>query len=277
MCFICFKMYRKCFMKKGGRGLIFQNEFAIIITKSKMEKREEKMDRNRKNFTLIELLVVIAIIAILAGMLLPALKKARDAAKETQCTSNLKQLGTATTMYCSDSDDQLPEVSNNTGRLLRNHLARYLGIPDSEKSMRGMMFCPAHDDVAPVNENTRYFSSYQVTLVWNARCDGHAWEWTPDSSAYYGGRMTKLSSGVALMSSRQPKYSSWNNSILAPDPVTNTLVEGYDGLKEVFIHGRKAPFLFVSGAVSSRRGPFTLKWISVDGRAIQTFDLNLIR
>jgi prepilin-type N-terminal cleavage/methylation domain-containing protein len=61
-----------------------------------------------RGFTLIELLVVIAIIAILAAMLLPALTKAKQKAARTACTSNLRNLALAMSMYTHDSNDMMP-------------------------------------------------------------------------------------------------------------------------------------------------------------------------
>ena len=65
-------------------------------------------DTKRRGFTLIELLVVIAIIAILAAILFPVFAQARAKARQTACLSNMKQIGTALSMYTQDADETLP-------------------------------------------------------------------------------------------------------------------------------------------------------------------------
>ncbi len=78
---------------------------------------EVPVDRNplkrNKGFTLIELLVVIAIIAILAGMLLPALAKAKEQGRKALCVSNLRQISIGTTMYADDNKETFYNVGGD--------------------------------------------------------------------------------------------------------------------------------------------------------------------
>jgi prepilin-type N-terminal cleavage/methylation domain-containing protein len=68
----------------------------------------------RNGFTLIELLVVIAIIAILAAILFPVFVQAREKARQTQCLSNMRQMGLAVQMYLQDFDERFP-LDSHTG------------------------------------------------------------------------------------------------------------------------------------------------------------------
>ena len=68
----------------------------------------QRLSRLYRAFTLIELLVALAILAILAAFLFPVFGKVRERARQTQCLSNLRQLGLATFQYAQDNDDRYP-------------------------------------------------------------------------------------------------------------------------------------------------------------------------
>jgi prepilin-type N-terminal cleavage/methylation domain-containing protein len=94
--------------------------------------------KHQRGFTLIELLVVIAIIGILAGLLWPALARAKQKATQVVCMSHMKQIGHALQMYTDDNSDSLPgpcftgaraSYDKTSGTELIYYIANYLGSP----------------------------------------------------------------------------------------------------------------------------------------------------
>ncbi|MBI5835355.1 MAG: DUF1559 domain-containing protein [Armatimonadetes bacterium] len=173
---------------------------------------------SHRAFTLIELLVVIAIIAILAAILFPVFAKAREKARQSSCSSNMKQIGLALKQYCQDYDEQ--HMPNWYGASVGGSWTTYMDMLNPYCKSAQVWSCPS----APRDATGFGFTDGRVlasSYVWPC--------WVPYN--YYGWNGVAMLSGFPGTMGAAGWSGSYGGNVameLSPHPSSAAwLVEGY--------------------------------------------------
>ena len=227
----------------------------------------------KKQFTLIELLVVIAIIAILAAMLLPALSAARERARQSNCVSNLKNIGLAVRMYADANKDYTPHVYDgsatagcgNTGWGWKRFLVEGDFIPQPGKGKLGIMVCPSEAVPAFTTDGDKNNFGYGMwrigswTSSWLLTNTPKVWA---NGNSYYATR-DNTTNGEKLTPSEITLYmDSWHTGQTAPWYYVNRSASGAIGGSEKvhLIHGKMGNAAMADG---SAKGMSETEWESL--------------
>jgi prepilin-type N-terminal cleavage/methylation domain-containing protein/prepilin-type processing-associated H-X9-DG protein len=147
--------------------------------------RSTRIRAQQRGFTLIELLVVIAIIAILAAILFPVFAQAREKARQTNCLSNQKQLGTAMSMYLQDYDERFPNWRTVVAKSVDNPNAKVTWVENMQPycKNKNIWICPSDNISAEAKALGLGGGSVAVNSYWlNAyifRWSGNTPTWPP--------------------------------------------------------------------------------------------------